>query len=56
MRVANASRAASTASSKPSSQSGDPGPGRRVLRAFQERRSESSLVREAVRKLLGIED
>ena len=26
------------------------------LRAFQERRSESSLVREAVRKLLGIED
>jgi hypothetical protein len=26
------------------------------LRAFKERRSESSLVREAVRKLLGIED
>ena len=26
------------------------------LRAFQQRRSESSLVREAVRKLLGIED
>jgi hypothetical protein len=26
------------------------------LRAFTQRRSESSLVREAVRKLLGIED
>jgi hypothetical protein len=26
------------------------------LRAFQERRSESSLVREAVRRFLGIED
>lgn len=26
------------------------------LRAFQERRSESGIVREAVRKLLGIED
>jgi len=26
------------------------------VRAFEERRSESSLVREAVRKLLGLED